>query len=171
MERIAPGAFAKTFTEDRTRIRALFQHGRDPQIGDKPLGTIEVLEEDSVGAHYEVALLDTAYVREVIPGLQAGLYGASFRFEATAEEFNQRPERSEHNPDGIAERTVTEAKVHELSPVTFPAYPDATAGVRSLTDWYRTGETADRPTIWTPARRRERLLPGLRAEPRSFPNR
>ncbi len=76
MERIAPGAFAKTFTEDRTRIRALFQHGRDPQIGDKPLGTIEVLEEDSVGAHYEVALLDTAYVREVIPGLQAGLYGA-----------------------------------------------------------------------------------------------
>lgn len=123
----------KTFTEDRTRIRALFQHGRDPQIGDKPLGTIEVLEEDSVGAHYEVALLDTAYVREVIPGLQAGLYGASFRFEATAEEFNQRPERSEHNPDGIAERTVTEAKVHELSPGDVPRLPRR-HGRRSLAD-------------------------------------
>src|SRR6266496_817556 len=57
MERIAPGAFKKTFRENRDRIRALFQHGQDPQIGDKPLGPVQTLREDEVGAFYEVPLL------------------------------------------------------------------------------------------------------------------
>jgi len=44
----------------------------------------------------------------------------------------------------------------EFGPVTFPAYSRATAGVRSLTDWYRSGDPAVRAVVWTPARRRER---------------
>ena len=60
----------------------------------------------------------------------------------------------------VPERTITEAKVHEVSVVTFPAYAGADAGVRSLTDWYRSGEAATRPIIWMPARRREWLLLG-----------
>jgi hypothetical protein len=51
---------------------------------------------------------------------------------------------------------ILEAKVAEFGPVTCLAYEGATAGVRSLTDWYRSGDRAQ--TIWTPARRRERLL-------------
>ena len=81
LERVVPGAFRKTFKENRDRIRALFQHGSDPQIGDKPLGTIEDLREDETGGYYEVSLLDTAYNRDLLPGLEAGLYGASFRFQ------------------------------------------------------------------------------------------
>jgi phage head maturation protease len=47
LERLAPGAFAKTISENRDRIRVLFQHGKDPQIGDKPLGPLRTLEEDA----------------------------------------------------------------------------------------------------------------------------
>jgi hypothetical protein len=136
LERIAPGAFAKTFREDRSRMRVLFQHGKDPTIGDKPLGSIERLEEDDVGAAYEVQLFDTAYVRELLPGLQAGVYGASFRFSATREDVNPRPPRSAHNPEGIQERTVLEASVREFGPVTWAAYAGASAGVRAMTDQF-----------------------------------
>lgn len=134
LERFQAGAFKKTFQENRDGMRVLFQHGRDPQIGDKPLGSIEDLREEEEGAYYSVPLFDTAYNRELVPGLKAGVYGASFRFRVIKEELDDRPERTDHNPDGLPERTVTEAKVMEFGPVTFPAYPDATAGVRSLTD-------------------------------------
>jgi len=132
LERIAPGTFKKTFQENRDKIRVLFQHGRDPQIGDKPLGAIEELKEDRKGAAYEVPMLDTAYNREIIPGLKAGLYGASFRFRVLKEDFDHEPGQSDHNPDGLPERTIREADVSEFGPVTFPAYTGATAGVRSV---------------------------------------
>lgn len=145
LERIAPGSFRKTFKENRDRIRALFQHGRDPQIGDKPLGPIEELREEEAGAYYEVPMLDTAYNRELIPGLEAGLYGASFRFEVMREDFDEEPEVSADNPKGLPERTLKEVRLHEFGPVTFPAYAEATADVRSLTDHFIFEELARSP--------------------------
>jgi len=159
IERFAPGSMDKTLAEGKNRIKALFQHGEDPQIADKPLGAIQRLEPDSTGAYYEVPMLDTAYNRELIPGLDAGLYGASFRFQVISEDFDPKPKRSEANPNGIPERTVTEAKVIEFGPVTFPAYKEATAGLRSMTDEFIVGRFAEDP---------ERLLEMLRQtrEPR-----
>jgi HK97 family phage prohead protease len=140
MERIAPGAFKKTFTENRPGMRVLFQHGQDPQIGNKPLGTIGVLEEDREGAYYEVPLLQAPYVSEsILPGLRAGLYGSSFRFSVQREEFNRDAKPSAYNPQGLPERTLKEVSVREFGPVTFPAYAGATAGVRSLTDEFVLG--------------------------------
>jgi HK97 family phage prohead protease len=135
-ERVAPGAFSKTIQENRNNIKVLFQHGKDPQVGDKPLGAISDLREDERGAYYEVPLLDTSYNRDLLPGLEAGLYGASFRFKVLREDFDRNPERSDHNPEGLPERTIKEAALYEFGPVTFGAYPTATAGVRSLTDEY-----------------------------------
>jgi HK97 family phage prohead protease len=134
LERVAPGAFTKTFKENRSGIRVLFQHGRDPQIGDKPLGVPDDLAEDDTGGRYSVPLFDTAYNRELLPGLRAGAYGASFRFRVTREAFVRTPEPSDYNPQGLPERTIQEASVSEFGPVTFPAYAEATAGVRSLSD-------------------------------------
>lgn len=143
LERIAPGAFTKAFRESTPKV--LFQHGKDPQIGDKPLGTIRSLTEDGNGAAYEVELLDTAYVRDLVPGLKAGLYGASFRFSVVKEDFNKSPARSAHNPEGLPERTVLEARVPEFGPVTFPAYAGATAGIRSMTDEFLISRLAADP--------------------------
>jgi hypothetical protein len=50
------------------------------------------------------------------------------------DETDNFPERSDRNPNQIPERTVVEAAVREFGPVTFPAYDNANAGVRSVTD-------------------------------------
>jgi len=135
LERFAPGSFKKTIRENRDTIRCLFQHGRDPSIGDKPLGPFSDLREDGdIGVFYEVPLLRTDYVEEILPGLEAGLYGASFRFRVVKEDWVNEPKRTKHNPDGLPERTVTEGRMFELGPVTFPQYPEASSGVRSITD-------------------------------------
>ena len=145
MERIAPGAFAKTMRERRDQIRVLLNHGRDPELGDKPLGSIEELREDGVrGAFYRVRLFD-GIPELVLDGVRAGAYGASFRFQTLAEEFDREPGKSEHNPEGIPERPIEEAELYEFGPVSFPAYSGATAVLRgdsptvSLTDQWRNG--------------------------------
>lgn len=136
IERIAPTAFDKTFAENRRNMRVLFQHGKDPQIGEKILGPIAELRAEDGGAYYEVPLYDTSYNRDLVPGLADNQYGASFRFRAVKEDWIDSPKRSEYNPNGLRERTITEAKVMEFGPVTFPAYAGSTAGLRSATDWY-----------------------------------
>lgn len=173
LERIAPGAFAKSFGDfgaNPNSVRVSFNHGRDPQLGDKLLGVPTSLEEDDIGARYEVPLFDTSYNRDLLPGLKAGAYGASFRFRVVDEELNKRPPESEHNPMRLPERTVGALQLFEFGPVTYPAYEGATAGVRSLTDDYirlvlgnaptpaaapehrETGSTAT-PAIWRPVTR------------------
>jgi HK97 family phage prohead protease len=133
LERFVKGAFAKTIHDNRDSMRVLFQHGFDYSIGDKPLGPIDELREDDEGPYYEVPLLDASYVRDqVLPGLEAGLYGASFRFRVVREEVDEEPGISDDNPQGLPERTIKEAQVMEFGPVTFPAYPGASAGIRSL---------------------------------------
>jgi HK97 family phage prohead protease len=132
MERVAPGAFKKTFKENAGNIRCMFNHGRDPTIGQKVLGTPRTLEEDSEGARYEVPLDETSFNRDLLPGLRGGQYGASFRFRVIREEVNTKPGKSAYNPAGIEERSITECSVSEFGPVSFPAYKDASASVRSL---------------------------------------
>lgn len=136
MERMAPGAFSKTFKEQGGQIRAIFQHGRDPQVGDKPLGKVTDLREETDGAWAEVELLDAQYVRDIAEGLKAGVYGASFAFQVVREDVNQSPEPSKDNPQGIPERTVREVRMREMGPVTYPAYAGTSAAIRSrsLTD-------------------------------------
>ena len=136
LERIAPGAFSKTISENRDRMRVLFQHGKDPQIGDKPLGPIARLEPDDREVHYEVPLLNTSYNRDIAEMLTADppVLGSSFRFEVLRDDYKRRPGKSAHNPRGLDERTVQEVRMSEFGPVTFPAYTGAKAGLRSLTD-------------------------------------
>ncbi len=60
-------------------------------------------------------------------------------------DFNNKAKRSEHNPQGLPERTVTEMRVREFGPVTLPAYAGATAGIRSMTDEFLFGQFVDDP--------------------------
>jgi HK97 family phage major capsid protein/HK97 family phage prohead protease len=150
LERIAPGAFARTIQEDRAGMRVLFQHGRDPQIGDKPLGPIEELEEDEEGVRYVVRLLDTSYNRDLEPALREGLYGASFRFSVREDKWVKAPARSKDNPDGLPERTIFDLRAREFGPVTWGAYANATAGIRSLTDSFRAPMPAEPQPQETP---------------------
>lgn len=135
LESIAPSAFQRTVAESRNQMKVLYDHGQDPSIGNKVLGPIDELGDD---ARYTVPLFDTSYNRDLAPGLVAGVYGSSFRFQVIADEWNHEPARSKGNPEGIPERVITEARVYEFGPVTFPANPKATVGARSTTDdFYR----------------------------------
>lgn len=136
LERTVRGAFKKTIKERRDQIKVLYDHGFDFQIGNKVLGPIDDLREDSDSPVGEVPLFDTSYNRDLRPGIEAGVYGSSFRFRVIKEEWNDDPGRSDHNPDNLPERTIKEVRLYEFGPVTFPANPDSTVGVRSLTDSY-----------------------------------
>jgi phage head maturation protease len=131
MERIAPSAFTKTFEERTPKV--LFEHGQDPELGNKPLGIPDVLEVRRKGPYYEVPLFN-GVPDLVVSGLRAGSYGASYRFSVNREQFNRDTKQSEHNPKGLPERTLLEVSVPEFGPVVFPADPGASAAVRSLTD-------------------------------------
>ena len=135
LERIAPGSFARTIKERADQIKALYDHGHDPQLGNKPLGTFKDLREDKTGGYYEISLIDTDYNRDfIIPAARAGLLGASFRFRVREETWKDDPGVSDHNPKGIPERTITDTDVYELGPVTFPASAAASAALRSTSD-------------------------------------
>ena len=136
MERTTRGTFQDTINQDRNLMRSLFDHGHDPQIGNKVLGPIVDLREDSYSPVGEVDLMDTSYNRDLLPGLRAGVYGSSFRMHVLADTWDDKPATSAHNPDGIPERTITKTKTLEFGPVTFPANPAATATVRSMTDYF-----------------------------------
>jgi phage head maturation protease len=136
LERFSPGSLTKTFAENGDRMKVMFQHGKDPQIGEKLLGVPSLVREDGdVGGYYEVPLFDTTYNRDLLPGLEANVYGASMRFTSLREDFNDKAGVSTWNPDGLPERTIKEARIAEFGPVVWPAYAGATAGVRSLTDF------------------------------------
>jgi HK97 family phage major capsid protein/HK97 family phage prohead protease len=138
LERVGPGAFDKTISESRGQMKVLYDHGQDPTIGNKVLGSIDDLRTDRTGPKYTVSLFDTSYNRDLVPGLQAGVYGSSFRFTVEKDTWDHTPSRSRDNPAAIPERTINEARVYEFGPVTFPANPQATAGIRATTDdFYR----------------------------------
>lgn len=143
LERLSPGAFRKTMKERAGQIVALFNHGHDPQIGDKVLGPVEDMGERADGPYLTVALMDTSYGRDLLPGLRAGLYGASYMFRVIREEWADEPERSEHNPLGLPERTIQEVKLYEAGPVTFPADEGTSVGARSSTHRYLDPRTLD----------------------------
>lgn len=154
LERVAPGAFAQTLVEDRAGMKVLFDHGMDPSMGMKPLGPIRTLEERDEGPYYEVPLLDTDYNRDfLVPALAGRLMdgtsvgsqlGASFRFQVQEEQWRDQPDPSLANPRGLPERTITRARVFEFGPVTFPANPGASAGIRSLSDVFMARLRGDR---------------------------
>jgi len=90
MERSMPGAFDESLTHQRPKV--LFNHGKDPSIGNKVLGTPRMVNGD---ASFEVPLYDTSYNRDLIPGLADGEYGVSYRFAVVDQEVVRKPKPSD----------------------------------------------------------------------------
>ncbi|MGB7588382.1 MAG: HK97 family phage prohead protease [Solirubrobacterales bacterium] len=134
IEVVAPGAAKKTLKENGKNIRILFNHGMDPSVGKRAL-TEPTFTEDDTEVEYSGPLFDTSYNRDLVPGLEAGQYGSSFRFRSVKETFEEKPGKSSTNPEGLPLRTIEEIEIAEGGPVTFPAYENAVAGVRSISDW------------------------------------
>jgi len=145
LERTVPGAFKRTLnahnaaqTEDAHRIRSMFNHGMDMQIDQKLIGDVVRATEEKDSPLLVVDVWNTSYNRDLLPGLRSGAYGASFMFSTIRDSWVYEPEASDHNPEALPERTLEEVKTFEAGPVTWPASPTASAGMRcsSATDAY-----------------------------------
>lgn len=138
LERYSRSAIQKTLRDGLSKLRILFQHGQDPQIGIKPLGTLERLEIGQRAPEWEVSLFDVDYVNSLKPALEAGQFGTSWTFHPMPNKFtvNPKPQRSNYNPNGLPEVTHHEIKLTEFGPCMFQVFEGATAGVRSATDYF-----------------------------------
>lgn len=170
MEVVDPGAFARAINERGNSIRVLLEHGYDPQVGNKPLGKMRSINEDSHGGHYEADLYtDASYVRDLIPALKAGDYEASFRFRVREDEWNYEPERTTWNPEGLPVRTLKDVDVIEVGPSLFGANPAATSMVRSATDKYRSDKDLPRAEVRTEVEHTESIEEKVEEAPSSVP--
>jgi len=146
LERILPGALKKTFAERGHRMKVLFHHGLD-SLGKQPIAKLEEIIDREDGAYYRARLFPSVPPL-ILDGLRADDYGISIGMVLPyRSENNRRPGKSEHNPDGIEERTVTEAAMREMSVTAFPVYEGTSAGVRSVTDdvlWMQYGDVIPR---------------------------
>jgi phage head maturation protease len=147
MERHSRTAWTKSLRDNRANLRVIFQHGEDKQTGVLPLGTIEDLAERQRSVEYDVELFDVDYVHRLLPAMRSGQFGTSWTFHPVKDKFSvdARPRRSSYNPQGIPEVTHHEIRLIEFGPCMFPAYAGATAGVRSMTDYFLFSRLAKDP--------------------------
>lgn len=122
-ERIEKGAFAKSIRE--ADVRALWNHDRNLVLGRTKSRTLRLFEDDT-GLGYEIDPPDTQWARDALVTIERGdVDQSSFGFEVIREEWTT-------NEDDENIRTLKEVKLFDVSPVTFPAYPQTSVQLRSL---------------------------------------
>lgn len=125
VEKVAPGAGKKSLQEQD--VRALFNHDANFLLGRLSRGTLR-MEEDDTGGAYEIDLPDTTAGRDVAKLLERGdIPGSSFGFRVIQDEWGETEQ-------GFPERTLMQFSLRDVGPVTFPAYTDSTAALRSLAE-------------------------------------
>jgi uncharacterized protein len=130
-EKIAPGAFARAVKEDD--VRALWNHNSDNVLGRTKSGTLR-LSEDNHGLKIECDPPDAQWVRDLIASIERGdVDQMSFGFVVRRYPDGSRGSMwVEENGEDI--RILTDVELFDVSPVTFPAYPDTEVGLRSLAE-------------------------------------
>lgn len=124
-EKIRKNAFAKTLKE--SDARALFNHNPDWVLGRTKNGTLR-LAEDDVGLAVEIDPPHTQYARDFLEVVRRGdVDQMSFAFRPI------RFERDDSN-DKMTVITLVEVELFDVSPVTFPAYPQTDVQARSAID-------------------------------------
>lgn len=129
-EVIKPGAFTESLkTAD---IRALIDHHAHLLLGRTSSGTLKLTDE-SIGLGFEADLPDVSYARDLKVSVQRrDKDGMSFGFICQESEWSYFPGVDEDGDSDLLLRTIVQAELIEISCVTFPAYTDTTAAVRSL---------------------------------------
>lgn len=121
-EKIQPGAFKKTLAEQD--VRALWNHDPNFVFGRTKSGTL-TLAEDEVGLRFVIRPPETQWARDHLVTIRRGdVDQMSFMFRSVKDKFDR-------SADDEVIRTVYEVKLFDISIVTFPAYPQTSAQVRS----------------------------------------
>lgn len=122
-EKIAPGFFDDILDDD---VRALMNHDNNFVLGRTKSGTLR-MGVDETGLWYEYDDPGTSYSRDLLISMERGdVDQSSFQFQVEEDKW-------EEDEEGRFIRTLIKGKrMFDVSPVTFPAYPDTTVAKRSL---------------------------------------
>ena len=122
-EVIKPGAFSQTLS-DKDDVRALWNHNDDLVLGRTASGTLR-LKEDEHGLLFEIDPPDTTWAKDHMVTLKRGdVNQSSFGFVVRKDSVEVDNE--------VQTRNVLNAKLYDVSPVTYPQYPQTEAEVRSF---------------------------------------
>lgn len=128
-EVIEPGAFADSIKTDD--IRALWNHDSNLVLGRNKSGTLEV-SEDKQGVRVEIE--PPEWAKPQMETIRRGdVDQMSFGFRTIEDRWE--------TVDGKNVRTLIKASLFDVSPVTFPAYPQTEVAVRSLEVWQESQKT------------------------------
>lgn len=123
-EQIAPGAFKNALK--KSDVRALLNHESSVVLGRVSAGTLR-LKEDSLGLFMEVDLPNTQAARDLIESIERGditQQSFGFRVAPGGDSWSE-------NKAGEQIRTLLEIdELFDVSPVTFPAYPETSIEAR-----------------------------------------
>jgi HK97 family phage prohead protease len=121
---IRPNSLNKTLRETRDQLVVLYHHGKDPQIGSKPLGKPKVVDVQKYGLWTETPLAKTAYNEQiVIPLLEDGtLNSMSIQFATMQQSWNREG----------TERYIEQMALVEFGPTPMPRNLGATAALHSF---------------------------------------
>ena len=118
-EEIARGAFEDVMEDD---VRLLLNHDGAP-MARTTNGTLE-LSVDENGLKYRAALADTQDGRDMYKLIKRGdITQSSFAFTIGEQEFSE---------DRSVRRVLKVARLLDVSPVTYPAYPTTTVAARQM---------------------------------------
>jgi uncharacterized protein len=125
IERIAPGAFARSLANRKRDVRLYVNHNSDMVLASKRSGTLRLAEDDR-GLRVEADLPETSYANDLRALMDAGVVSKmSFGFSV--------PRGGDKWSEDGSERVLKSITLHEVSVVTgFPAYDATQAAVRSL---------------------------------------
>lgn len=162
-ERVAPSAFDRVLA-GQVDVRALWNHNDDYPLGRTGNGTLRI-DKDSRGLRFELRPDPaTFWGASAVAAIRRGdVTGMSFAF-AVAPDGGDVWEKP--GPDGVALRTLLDADLLELSPVTYPAYPATSVTVRSVPEWNESDDRAvaeNEMRSRAAARKRERERMALKA--------
>ena len=132
-ERINRGAFTKSLLENDQVC--LWGHDTRYVLGRKSSGTL-ILREDDKGLYFEVSLPNTTWARDLKESVDRGdIKQMSFGFKVVRENWIDDKETLKEYSMPI--REINEITLHEISLVTFPAYPQT-----NVRDTYSANEYA-----------------------------
>lgn len=124
-ESIAPGAFADSLSRGDD-VRSLFNHDANLILGRTKSNTL-FLKEDEKGLHTRTIPAERSYEKDLLVSIERGdVSQMSFGFYIDEEQ-------NAGKIDGKTHYRITKARLFDISPVTFPAYPQTEVEVqRSL---------------------------------------
>ncbi len=123
-EYIRAGAFEDSLDGD---IRSLFNHDSNYVLGRTLNGTLS-LKEDEHGLRFVVIPPETSWARDLLVSIERGdIDQMSFGFRVLEDRWTNQE-------DGTEMRELLKVELFEVSPVTFPAYPQTSVSVREIVD-------------------------------------